>query len=60
MIQVKVFDFEHEKDLEEDVNQFLKTIDDNKLLDIKYHVAVMPEDEEEQIYCFSAMILYKK
>jgi len=24
MIQVKVFDYEHEKDLEEDVNQFLK------------------------------------
>ncbi|MGV3465620.1 MAG: sporulation protein Cse60, partial [Heyndrickxia sp.] len=56
----KVFDYEHEKDLEEDVNQFLKTIEDNKLLDIKYHVAVMPEDEEEQIYCFSAMVLYKK
>ncbi|MBS4173875.1 sporulation protein Cse60 [Bacillus sp. FJAT-49736] len=60
MIQVKVFDYEHEKDLEKDVNRFLKTIDDQNLLDIKYHVAVMAEEEDEQIYCFSAMVLYKK
>jgi hypothetical protein len=60
MIQVKVFDYEHEKDLEEDVNHFLRDIDENKLVDIKYHVAIMPEEDDEQIYCFSAMILYKK
>jgi hypothetical protein len=60
MIQVKLFDREHEKDLEKEMNTFLKGIDEKKLMDIKYNVAAITEDEEEeQIYCFSAMIIYK-
>ncbi|WP_210364863.1 sporulation protein Cse60 [Bacillus sp. REN3] len=60
MIQVRVFDHEHEKDLEEDMNSFLERLDEKKLLDIKYNVAVIHEElEEEQIYCFSAMIVYR-
>jgi hypothetical protein len=56
---VKVFDQEHEKDLEKEMNRFLMGLDERKLVDIKYNVAAMPEDEEEQIYCFSAMIIYR-
>lgn len=61
MIQVKLFDHEHEKDLEDEMNKFLEELDDKKLLDIKYNVAALPEDDEdeEQIYCFSAMIIYR-
>lgn len=60
MIQVKLFDREHEKDLEREMNRFLKGIDEKQLLDIKYNVAAIPEEEEEeQIYCFSAMIIYR-
>jgi hypothetical protein len=60
MIQVKLFDREHEKDLEREMNFFLRGMDEKKLLDIKYNVAALPEDEEEeQIYCFSAMIIYR-
>ncbi|MEW9051935.1 MAG: sporulation protein Cse60 [Neobacillus sp.] len=59
MIQVKLFDREHEKDLEKEMNRFLKGLDERKLVDIKYNVAAMSEDEEEQIYCFSAMIIYR-
>jgi hypothetical protein len=60
VIQVKLFDREHEKDLEKEMNRFLKGIDEQELLDIKYNVAAMAEDvEEEQIYCFSAMIIYR-
>jgi Sporulation protein Cse60 len=60
MIQVKLFDREHEKDLEKEMNRFLKGIDEKKLMDIKYNVAAITEDEEEeQIYCFSAMIIYR-
>jgi len=54
MIKVKLFDQEHEKDLE-----LLQKIDEKKLIDIKYNVAAMQEDEEEQIYCFSSMIIYR-
>ncbi|MGG3466418.1 sporulation protein Cse60 [Neobacillus pocheonensis] len=60
MIQVKLFDREHEKDLEKEMNHFLRGLDEKSLLDIKYNVAAMTEDEEEeQIYCFSAMIIFK-
>ncbi|MFE4704498.1 sporulation protein Cse60 [Peribacillus simplex] len=60
MIQVKLFDYEHEKDLEDEMNFFLEDIRDNQIVDIKYNVATTCEEEEEQIYCFSAMIIYKK
>lgn len=53
---VKVFDESHEKDLENSVNFFLKTIDE--LIDIKYSVAITACGEE-QIYCFTAMIIYR-
>ena len=56
-MQVKVFDESHEKDLENSVNSFLKTVDE--LIDIKYQVAITAVGEE-QIYCLSAMIIYRK
>ncbi|CAI9393900.1 sporulation protein Cse60 [Niallia sp. JL1B1071] len=59
MIKVKLFDQEHEKDLELQMNKFLQKIDEKKLIDIKYNVAAIQEDEEDQIYCFSSMIIYK-
>jgi len=57
-MKVKVFDEMHEKDLENSVNAFLEEIGD-KLVDIKYQVSISMFSEE-QIYCFSAMIVYKK
>lgn len=56
-MKVKVFDEGHEKDLEESVNNFLAT--DIDLIDIKYQVAISIVGEE-QLYCFSAMIIYRK
>lgn len=56
---VKVFDENHELDLEKKVNDFLKNINDEDIVDIKYQVATL-YDEREQIYCYSAMIIYKK
>lgn len=56
-MKVKVFDFESEKDLEEEINNFLnETIE---LIDIKYQVA-LGICGEEQIYCFSAMLIYSE
>jgi hypothetical protein len=59
LIKVKLFDHEHEKDLEKDMNHFLERIDENRLIDIKYNVAAIQEEEEDQIYCFSAMVVYR-
>lgn len=55
---VKIFDEEHEEDLEEAINDFLSntTI---KIIDIKYQVAIM-YDNKDQIYCYSAMIIYEE
>lgn len=55
---VKVFDEEHEQDLEEVINDFLLTI--NELIDIKYSIAIMNDNKtNEQIYCYSALIIYQ-
>ena len=56
MMKIKVFDEAHEKDLEESVNSFLYDIGDS-FIDIKYQVSISMYGDE-QIYCFSAMILY--
>lgn len=56
---VKLFDENHELDLEKKINDFLKTINDDDIVDIKYQVSTL-YDEREQIYCYSAMIIYKK
>lgn len=56
LMKVKIFDESHEKDLENAINDFLN--DDIELIDIKYQVA-LSIFSEEQIYCFSAMIIYK-
>lgn len=55
-MKVKVFDEMHEKDLEKSINDFLSQIDD-KFIDIKYQVSISMFGDE-QIYCFSALIIY--
>ena len=54
-MKVKLFDEMHEEDLEDKINDFLEEVDD--LIDIKYEVSTFAFGEE-QIYCFSAMIIY--
>jgi hypothetical protein len=56
-MKVKIFDESHEKDLEESINKYIleKKID---IIDIKYSVAASLYGEE-QIYCFSALVMYK-
>lgn len=54
-MQVKIFDFEDEEDLENEINKFLDN--DIEVIDIKYSVS-SAIFSEEQIFCFSAMIIY--
>jgi len=56
LLKVKLFDEEDEIDLEEDINNFLNG-EDIEVIDIKYQVSSSIYNEE-QIYCFSAMIIY--
>ena len=55
-MKVKLFDENHEKDLEAAINSFLSE-NECDIIDIKYQVAISVCGEE-QIYCFSAMIIY--
>ena len=56
-MKVKLFDYEDESDLEEAINGFLD--DDLEVIDIKYSVSSAIYSEE-QIFCFSAMIIYTR
>lgn len=54
-MKVKIFDYEDEVDLEDDINEF---ISDKEVIDIKYSISSSIY-AEEQIYCFSCLIMYK-
>ena len=57
-MHVKVFDENHEKDLENSINEFFEN-DNYDIIDIKYQVALAVFGED-QIYCFSAMVIYNE
>ena len=58
MLKVKIIDENHEKDLERSINTFL-SIGSYYIIDIQFKTAESIFGDE-QIYCFSAMILYKE
>lgn len=55
-MKVKIFDESHESDLQDKINEFLE--EHENIIDIKFQVSITMF-AEEQIYCFSAMIMYK-
>ncbi len=55
-MKVKIFDEESEEDLQDSINNFLDNLE-KEVVDIKYQVSACVSGEE-QIYCFSAMIIY--
>ena len=58
MYQVIVFDEEHEKDLEEEINSFIRNRH-IKIMDIRFSSSCCVSDGN-QIFCFSALILYQE
>ena len=57
-MKVKIFYESHEKDLEEEINKFIKE-KDIEIIEIRYAVSNSVY-REEQIYCFSSLILYQE
>ena len=55
-MKVKLFDFEHEVDLEKAVNDFIK--DKKEVISIQYQTSHFSFNSE-QIYSFSCLICYK-
>lgn len=61
MLKVKVFDESHEIDLEDAINGFLEELEkDSSLVDIKYAVSAFLDVGGEQIYCYSALLIYRE
>ena len=56
MVKVKLFDEEHELDLEDEVNSFIFGIE---VIDIKYQVAIGYNNNEME-YCYSCLIMYEE
>lgn len=54
-MKVKIIDESHEDDLTNAINNFISNVE---VIDIKFNVAVSVYSQE-QIYCFTAMIIYK-
>ena len=57
-MKVKVIDEEHEKDLENSINKFIKE-NNIDVIDIKLSTSCSLYGEE-QIYCFTALIMYNE
>ena len=55
-MKVKIFDLDDEDDLEKDINNFLSNLN-GEVIDIKYQVSI-GVFSDEQIFCFSAMVVY--
>lgn len=56
-MKVKIFDYEHERDLEKNINLFLQQ--QIKIIDIKYQTSHFYA-LNEQLYSFSALIIYEE
>ncbi|MBR6136867.1 MAG: sporulation protein Cse60 [Bacilli bacterium] len=56
-MKVKIFDEEDELDLENDINEFIED-SSIEVMEIQYRVGV-GIFSEEQIFCFSALIVYQ-
>ena len=59
MLQIEMFDEEHEKDLQFKINKFLNDFIESDIIDIKYSIHAFLSNNGEQIYCYSAMIIYR-
>ncbi len=57
-MKVRIFDENHEKDLEGSINEFISGNELN-IVDIKYQVSIAISGDD-QIYCFTAMVIYNE
>ena len=58
MIKIKVFDEEHEDTLTSIVNDWIYNNSKYEIEDVKFSTSCMATKYDEQIYCFSALVIY--
>ena len=57
-MKVNILEAEHELDLRDDINDFLKK--GYKIKEMQYQVAIVQPTGDDIIYSFSCMILYEE
>ena len=60
MLKIKVYDCETEIDLEKRLNQLSEQCEQHnqEITDIKFSTSHFESENQEQIYCFSALVMY--
>lgn len=59
MLKIKVFDENNERTLTHVVNKWLENNTMYEIKDIKFSTSCMTTPEYNQIYCFSALVMYE-
>lgn len=60
MLKIKVYDEETDIDLEKRLNQLSEQCEQHnqEIIDIKFSTSHFVDEEQNQIYCFSALVMY--
>lgn len=60
-MKVKIFDCEHEKDLENEINKFIEEIEKQRMevKDIKYSTSMGKDSYSDAVYIYSALVMYE-
>lgn len=60
MLKIKVYDCNHEKELEKELNLLILDLEEHnqEIIDIKYSTSHFFDENQEQIYSFSALVMY--
>ena len=58
MLKIKMFDEEHEEDCMDEVNEFLCTIDEKDIIDIRFSSSHFSSGDD-QIFSFTVCIIYR-
>ena len=60
-LKVKCFDAEHEQLLETAMNEFLNTLNEACVVDIKFSVSSFEDTiDHDQIFTYAAMVIYEE
>ena len=60
MLKIKVYDCENELDLEKQLNNLMKQLEEHhqEVVDIKYSTSCCCGQDDEQLFIYSALVMY--
>lgn len=60
MLKIKLYDCETEWDLEKQLNNLMKQLEEHnqEVIDIKYSASHFSDENQQQVFSFSALVMY--